>query len=176
MASTPSRRSSSEGGHPCKTRGTDAAKLAAPASALTAEERRRVARRFERLSAGTGRLSFTDFAATELGTPAARRIWEVLTAADPDGELGEAELVAALTGPARPATPADRAAFLFTLLDRDGDGRLGRDELAAAMPRSVRDPDAAAGAALEVYAAQPEAGLSGAEFAALLAAGEGGRA
>jgi len=137
-----------------------------------------VSRRFERLSSGGHALSFTDFASTELATPTFRRIWEVLTAGDPDGELGEAALVDALTTAARPATPADRAAFLFALLDRDGDGVLSVSELAAALPATVADPAAAARAALEVHggggADGGAAGLTRPQFAALLAAGEGG--
>jgi len=146
------------------------------ATALSKAERARVSRRFERLSAGTGRLSFADFASTELGTPLFKSVWDVLTSGDPDAELSEADLVAALTGVARPASRADRCAFLFDVLDRNGDGRLDVRELAASLPRSVPDAGEAANAAMEAYAAEPENGLTVGEFGALLAAGEkGGR-
>lgn len=145
------------------------------ADALTKAELARVGRRFDRLSAGTGRLSFADFASTELGTPVFRRVWDLLTAGDPDGELSETALVQALAGVARPPTRAARAEFLFRVLDTNGDGRLDARELAAAMPRSVPDPAAAAGAAMQAYAADAGSGLTVAEFGALLAAGEGGK-
>jgi Ca2+-binding EF-hand superfamily protein len=143
-------------------------------AALTKTEAGRVARRFDRLSGGTGRLTWADFAGTDINTPAFRRVWEVLTAHDPDGELDLPSLVAALTGPARPGTPADRVAFLFALLDRDGDGRLARAELVAALPRTLPDPAAAADAALALHAADPASGLTQTEFTALLARAEGG--